>query len=791
MFHFLLKSILRNLLRNRTFSVINIIGMSLGIACTIIIFSWAHYEFSFDRFHEKGDRIYRLIERQYFKGQDEKFLAAMPEWLINTFEEDIESVEASTGIRNMGTIWLGEGDSLIPMHNASLADNKIFEIFSFKFISGNPRNALSDPSGVVLTRSAAERLFKGESPIGKRFKYQDIYEFEVTGVIEDIPDNSHIQFDMLVSIEGFRQYWNLNNYNHTTNIYLLLKPGQSPEDIYTALQDHKDRFMPYNANMIEFQLQPLFDQHLRSSFIMWGTNYKKSNIIYVRSFMLIGLLIILVSCINYINLATASASKRYRETSIKKIIGSSRIQLVFQFMIESFVLLFISFWFSLLLIEIVRTFLQNLGLDILLFGNYFNYKFISLSLLLVTLLSLISGIYPAIYLTSFSSLDAFKRTYNTKTRKFPIRKGLVIIQLTISCILIIGVIIISRQVEFMKSKDMGFNRESILICYTTEPIQEKYDLIKTELLADNSIIEVTSSNIPLGTPMWRNGIHFEGKDENTNWVTPYMMVDYNFIDFYDIELAKGRAFSEEYALDKHKEAYLINETLAEKLPYDNPIGKKFRTSAVSDVGEIVGIVKNFNYRSLHHNIETLVIQLGVNYKNVLSVKINSLNYKKAIQHLEDTWYKYESRTPFNYYFLDQGINDLYQSEFRTIQVVGIFSILSIVISCIGLFGLILYITQGKTKEIGVRKVNGATIGNIVYLLSRDLLLNIVLSLMIACPISLFAVTKWLQGFAYKTTIGWWVFVLSGIIVAIFALLAVSWQSIQAARKNPVDSLRYE
>jgi putative ABC transport system permease protein len=764
--------------------------MSIGIASIILIGNWVIYEYSFDRFHEKGDRIYRLIEKQSFDGQDEKYLSSMPEWLVETFEKDINGVLASTALFNVGNIWFGDKHNRIEVKNVTFTNNKIFEIFSIALIAGNPSEALTNPQSIVITESLAKRIFKDMDPVGQSIFYQNEKEYIITGVMEDIPDNSHFQTEMLVSIEERKPAWNQNDYNHTTSIYLLLKEGIDPATLWEPLQKSKEKYMPENAEYIELQIQSLYDIHLNSTHTMWGQNWKKSDSILVNSFLLIGILVLVISMINYINLTTASGFTRFKEAGLRKVIGSGKKDLIFQFLSESFLLIFISFWLSLLIIELVRPLLVRYDFIEFRFDFYQYPLFFPLSFLFILILSVLSGIYPAIVISAVQPVELFKRTLSYRKGSIPVRKILVIVQLTITCVLAISVMFITKQMVFMQHKELGYDRDAVVYFYTGNTYRQHYKTIKKNLIKYESIEDVTSSNIPLGKSMWRNCIHFEGESQTDQWVTPYMMVDYNFFDFYNIEVAIGRTFSENNALDKNQRAFLVNQSLAAEIGNDGIIGKRFRTCN-SRWGEIVGVLKDFNYRSLHHSVEPLAIQLGLDDKNVVSVRIKNGHTGEALETLKRTWNTYQPDQPFRYTFLDESLNNLYEAETRTVKVVSLFSVISIIISCIGLLGLIMFVSESRTKEIGIRKVNGASLKNVIALLTGELMLNLIIALMIAIPFGWYVTNQWRSNFAYKAGISWWVFVISGGMVLFLAFLSVSFHTIKAARKNPSEVLRYE
>ena len=466
-----LKTALRLYMRNKAITLINFIGMSIGFASIIIIGNWVYNELSFDSHHEKMDRIYRLVEKQSFKGQDEKYLSSMPEWLIGTFEKEIRGVEASTGLYRVGNLWFGEEDNQIEFKNVTFADNNIFNIFNFNFIFGSSENALSNPQSLVMAESLAKRFSPESSPVGQSVLYQGEVEYVITGVIEDLPENSHFQGEVFVSMEGRKPGWNTEDYNHTTSIYLLLDENTDPRTLVKPLQAHKDKYMPHNAESVEFQLQPLSDVHLYSKHTMWGQNYKKSDITLVYMFMAIGLLVIIISTINYINLSTASISTRFKEFGLKKVVGSGKSILIFQFLFESFLLLFISFWMSLLLIELVNPFLSNY--DILEQTNFMYRQlwFFPMMFAFIILLSILSGIYPAIVLSSVKPVSLFNKNFNTRKKGLSLKRVLVVTQLSITCILIISVIYISKQINFMQNKELGYSSDAVINIWSSHGIR--------------------------------------------------------------------------------------------------------------------------------------------------------------------------------------------------------------------------------------------------------------------------------------------------------------------------------
>ena len=790
MFYHHFKTALRLFARNKAIFLINLLGMSIAFASMIIIGNWIYNEFKFDGHHENKARIYRLYEKQAFKGQNIQYLSSMPEWLTGTFEKEIPGIEASTGLFRVGNLWFGDKKHRVEAKNVTFTNNNIFKIFTFNFVDGDPTEALNRPEHIVISESLAQRYFQETMVTGNTINYQDEYELVVVGVFEDIPDNSHFQSEAFVSMEIRKPTWDMEDYNHTTSIYLMLDEKTKAESLHGALQEHKNKYMHHDAAFVQFNIQPLSDVHLYSRHTIWGQNHKKSDIKLINIFLTIGILVIIISCINYINLSNASVTKRFREFGLKKVVGSDKATLILQFLFESFMVLFIAFWISLLLIEAANPLL--IKYEILEQSEFIYRKawFFPLMMVFVLLLSIASGIYPALILSSVKPIHLFKSNLVKNNQGLMIKRIFVITQLSITCVLIISVIFISKQIDFMKNKELGYTKEAIINIWTSEPIRANYETIKSELIKHGSIRNITSANIPLGNSMWRNGIDFEGKPEDENWVTPYMMVDHNFVDFYNLSIIEGRSFDETKSLDRNEQAFLINESLAKKIGGDQIIGKPFRIMN-SKWGEIVGIIKDFNYRSLHHNIEPLALRLGLNYNNLISIQANAENITNTIKILEQSWRQYQPDEPFKFSFLDQNLDNLYKSEERTSRIELIFCIISILLSCIGLLGMYIFITENKTKEIGVRKVNGASSFGILQLLSKELVLNVLVALLISVPVGGIVTRNWVKNFAYQTDVSWWIFLISGVMVFLLAWLTISILTIRAARRNPVEALRYE
>jgi putative ABC transport system permease protein len=781
----------RAVIKNKPWFIINVVGFSIAFAITFLIFSWASFEFSYDNFHKNSDRIFRVLEKQNFKGQDEHYLAQLPEYLSMTFEKDIPEAEASTCLLPANNLQIKLSNETIEIGNVLFADNNVFSIFTFDFLRGTPENALTEPFSAVLTESAAKKIFKdGEYAPGKTIELDNKKIYTIKGIIKDIPRNSHLQFSILLSLEERRPNWNFKNGNHNASFYLLLKPKTDVKSLNPKLATFVKKWLPQNAEFIRFQLQPLSDIHLDSTYTIWEINWNKFDRKYVNAFILAAILILLIVISNYINLTLAYSTKRNVEVGLKKIVGSKRRTLVLQFFTETSAIIILSLFASYFLFENAAHFLQKSILR----GYDFQYSGSSLqfiaSVALVVIIVELAGIYPSLVFTSFSPVSVLKNNIAGKIKGYSLRRALTILQFVITIVLITSLITIARQVNYLKTKNLGYEKENVILLPANTYIKDHYDAIKADLLSNPSILDVTFSNTELSGTTWRNAVDFEGRPPETKWEMPYMAVDFNYFDFYKMRIVKGRNFSSELSPDKQGTSFIINEALARKLGYDDPIGRKFRNGG-TQWGEIIGVVSDFNFSSLHDAIEPILFYPSRNYLLTLSVKIDGNNIPAALRLLESKWAVYNPDHLFSYSFLDKNIGQFYTKEEDAGRLIILFSVISVFLSVIGLFGMASFLVRKRTKEIGIRKINGARVSEILVMLNTEFMLWMGIAFVGACPVAWLIMHKWLQSFAYRTNIAWWIFVVAGLITMGIALLTVSWKSLQAARKNPVESLHYE
>ncbi len=790
MFSNYLKTTWRNIARHKGYSFINIAGFALGMACCIVIATYIRLEFSYDGFHKKGDRIFRLVESQSFEGQEGKDLGQSTPWMGETLVEYPE-VSKAVNFIDMGTIWTKYNDEMIEIPRALIADPDIFDVFSFKLQQGDPGSALREPYTVVVTESLALRIFSGENPIGKILTGPDSKDYRVTGVAENVPVNSHIQFDMLVSIMEMRsQPIEWDDYDHYSPTYILLELNADPKTLERKLPGHVQHYFRLNADQVALYLQPLKDIHLRSKHIMWEINWHKSDIMYVYFFSIIMVFILLIASINFINLSTARSASRAQEVGIRKVIGANKAQLVRQFMGETLFFTLCSFLSAVVLVSTIKSVLENILSDAVVFNYLDNWIFSAGLLFFLVSVGVLAGIYPAFVLSSFHPAVVLRSAFSQGTRAAGLRKILVMVQFTVSIALIFSTIIVSKQLRYMRNRNTGFDKAQVINLPMTDQMQEHFNAIQADILMNSEIKGVTASTRKLGTPLWRNQIFFEGKKPEEQWISPYIAVDYNFVSFYGIELVAGRDFSPEFADDSSGRSYIINETLAKKIGWENPVGQKFKIGSMN-WGKVIGVVKDFNYRSLHHQIEPVAFCIYRPWLFHMSVRIGTGNMSQTLKYLEQKLKPYSPEQPFLYSFLEENYARLYTNEEKSSRIFGIFSLLAIVISCLGLFALVSFTAEQKTKEIGIRKILGSSVLDIIFMLSWRFTKWVILANIIGLPVAWYVMNRWLQNFAYRIQIGMDIFLFASGSALLIALATVAFRVFRAAFANPIDALRYE
>jgi putative ABC transport system permease protein len=784
-----LKISIRNIFRNKTYSLINILGLSVGIACTILILLWVVDELSYDRFNKNADEIYRIVGDDAVVGKMAVSCGPLAEYMKDNFPD---VVKATRYLPYAEGSFFKYNDEILQTKNGAFADPDFFKMFSFNFLGGNPKTALSNFSDIVITESMAERFFGNENPIGKTLLIDGQNPTVVSAVIKDMPANSQLQFNFIIGIPILKYIgFPLDEWNNAgLHTFIQVKSTADIQKLNKQIAGIMSRQIPgFNRKLF---LQPLTDIHLNTDFYgdLSGLGDKK----YVFIFSAIALFLILIACINYVNLSTARVMKRSKEVGLRKIMGSNRLKVINQFFIESIIVVVVSFIIAIALIEILLPLFNQVS-DKVLTISYFNATFYGGIAVLLILIALLSGGYPALFLSSVKPVHSLKNILRDGKKGSLLRRVLVIVQFSLSIILIAGTTTIYQQLNFIKNKKLGFDKESIILFSAKGKFQQSYNTMKNELLNQSSILDVTAEDRLLtNSTKSTTNLNWEGKSGENDIDIEYSYVDYNYFDMLNVGFKDGRNFSEDMRTDQN--AFILNEAAIDKMKLKHPIDKQFQLNNIR--GKIVGIIDNTNFRSLHYKVWPNAYMVLNNYSE-LSFKYNGIIYVKtaigktrdAISAIENIWKKENPNLPFEYHFLDETVDKQYVKEIQTSEIFSWFSLVAVFISCLGLYGLSLFIIENRTKEIGVRKVLGASVASILKLFYNDFSKLIFLSTIIAFPFAWYGMNKWLQNFAYHIEISWWVFVLSGGIALVIALATVSLQAIKAATANPVKSLRYE
>lgn len=781
MFKNYVKTVVRRLQRNKGYSFINIVGLAMGMACCILILLWVQDELSYDLFHEHAKHLYRVVEKnQYDTGVS--FSAVTPAPVANVVKTEVPEV------RNVARIWLENipleyGDKKSTLMGG-LVDDSFLDMFTFPLNKGDAETALSDMNTILLTEESAVRLFGNEDPLGKSLKALDGYTITVTGILKDIPNNSHLRFDFLIPLQLATQFGiSLENWAHSRYFtYVQLHENASPEEAKIKIRALEQRNAPGGSNS-ELQLQPIKDIYLHS--LNGG-----GAITYVYVFSIVALFSLIIACINFINLTTAWAAKRAKEVGLKKVMGAHRWQLVRQLMGETVVFTMMALVVAVLLVYFILPVF-----------NEFSGKHLALSLLhdaslingligISVITGLIAGSYPALYLSAFQPVQTLRSTLSRGIRgsKSFLRKGLVVFQFVISIALIVCTAVVYSQLYYMSHKDLGIDVENI-VCVPVDDLSTDYETMKHEFLQSPHILHVTAiSNPPMPTFLGTSAAIWEGKREGQRISMGLAMVDYDCIETFRMEIVEGRGFSREFSTDA-TEAYIVNETAVRAMGMESPIGKKFSWNQRD--GKIIGVVKNFHSQSLRWEIRSFVLLISPAWYNYLCIKVSADKTSEALVFIKDKWSQLRPNQELTYSFLDTRIDGLYRAEHRMGSVLQYFAFLAIFISCLGLFGLAAFVAEQRTKEIGIRKVLGSSVSTIVFLLAKEFLKWVFIANIVAWPLAWYAMNRWLQNFAYRTGISPWILISSGVLAMIIAVLTVSYQSIKAALANPVESLRYE
>ncbi len=795
-----LKLILRNIRHRSLFAFINVAGLAVGLASVLVIVSYVHDELSYDKFHAKHDRLYR-ITLDWLDDGKRTHMAAAEAPLADVLEGKLTGVEGLTRIFPLPALISIEKQQKNREPKFCFVDSIFFQLFDFNFIHGDPSHALLDPMAVVLTKTKAIEYFGTTNVVGKDLYYEsdnETFVFHVTGVIEDFPHQSHFKADFLASFQSMKQVmpWYNNWYYPQMHTYLLARDGVNIKELEAQINVEARKNHPVRVKEGErtYYLQKLTDIHLHSNLAQeWEAN---SNINFVYLFSTIAVFILLIASINFMNLSTAQAVTRAKEVGLRKVMGAKRKQLIVQFLSESIFITLVAFIIGFALAEWVligglnRIIQGQLSLDFL--STWFWVIVIVTNLFLIGILS---GLYPSFFMSGFKPISTLKGVVDKPGKELTLRKGLVVFQFVISAVLIIFTVIVLNQNDFMMNKQLGFDKEHVVaVRLNNTEAQEKYSILKNMLLESPEVLSVSlSSALPGNDEFYSFSIKPESQKNELTMST--LGVDEDYIKTYGINLLAGRDFSKENKADETG-AYIINQAAAKYLGWNDPIGKELifirHTNKREEMkGEVIGLVEDFHFQSLHHKVEPLLIYINrhIYYADYLSIRFDSSSPVNSIGILKQNWNKFMTDKPLEFNFLNDQLNQFYYQEIKRGNVFFSFAGLSILISCMGLFGLASFSMQQKRKEIGIKKVMGASLIILFQELSGQFLKLILIANLIAWPIAWFASDLWLQNFAYRIEPGWRVFILSMLATAAVALLTISYQTLRASIVNPVESLR--
>jgi len=793
---------LRKLVRDKAYTLINVAGLAIGLTSFLMITLFIRDELSYDKFHSKSDRIYRICAKGFVGNtpiNQTYTCAPLPQTMMADFPEVVQA----TRIAGKWSIVVKFQDKAFYEDNILVVDSTFFDVFDFKLIKGDPKTVLVTPNSIVITESTSRRYFGDDDPIGKYLTVEEggqVVQNLVTGVTEDPPSNSHFHFSILAALSAFdfsrSTQWMSNNFK----TYLVLKEGTD----YKALENKFPAFIRKYiggdnqewdqwiaaGNNWEYFLQPLEDIHLSSD--LNGEIEPNGNKLYIYIFSIVAVFTLLIACINFMNLSTARSAGRSKEVGIRKVAGAGRSILVRQFMLESVIFSILAMILSAAIVIVTLQLFNNLT------GKEFEYRYlftvsnIGIIILLALIVGIISGAYPALYLSSFRPAVIIRDVLRAGSSKTILRTILVVFQFVISIALITGTIVVYRQLNYFQNKDLGFKKENILIIQRPQGLRDNVNVFKESLLSYPTIKNVSASSAIMGIGFNNWGCHFEGSDES-QWTTLNMFItDHDFLETYSMGMDSGRFFSREFLTDS--DGIVINNPATKLFKTPGAIGKTI-TYGGQDNFRVIGIIKDFHYESFHQVIRPAAFLLlpgiwgtGMNY---LSVKMTGKDQAGTLKYIKDKWDEFSSGLPIEYTFFDEEYNRQYLNEIRTGKVLAIFSILAVLIACLGLLGLSSFITEQRTKEIGIRKIQGASTGKILNLLFREFVKWVFLATIIAWPLAYFLMKDWLENFAYRIKFPWFSLVFSALVTLLIALITVSFQTIRASRANPADSLRYE
>jgi putative ABC transport system permease protein len=802
-----IRTAIRNLLKRKGYSLINIVGLAIGMASCLLILMFVHDELSYDAYNVKADRIYR-VAASFFYGGRSFDIAVAPAPLAQALLDEYPEVENTVRFRQRGRYIFRYGENTFREMRVSYVDPSFFDIFDIPLSEGNPDTALNDPNTLILSQRTAQKYFGEEDPVGKTLRLNDRTDYMVTGVFEEIPGNSHFHFDVFISMisldESKNKIWMSQNFQ----TYILLREGADPAaleakfpdlllkymgpQIETFMGKSMEKLMEENELRGEFFLQPLRDIHLHSDLI--AEMEATSDIKYVYIFTAIALFILIIASINYMNLSTARSAGRAREVGIRKVLGSLRSQLIRQFLTESMLLSLVSLVLALGLVRLALPFFNSLSGKVLTMADLGNPAMLGVLVLVSIFVGILAGGYSAFFISAFQPVHVLKGHLKSAGKSRWLRSGLVVFQFAASIILIIGTFVVRSQLHYIQNKKLGYDKEQVIILNNTYLLGDQVESFKNQMLTYPQIVSASISDyLPVPSNNNNSTVLPEGERDSKkatsmqNWI-----VDHDYIETLGMKMVAGRDFSREYPTDA--KATVINQAAAKQFDWTQPVGRRIGR-IISNQGdielyEVIGVVEDFHFETLKETIGPLVMFLGQSNGNI-SFRVETEDFSGTIGLLRKEWKKFLPYQPFEYSFLDERFGDMYRAEQRIGSIFGVFAGFAIFIGCLGLFALAAFISEQRTREIGIRKVLGATAANIVRLLTKEFVLLIAVANVIAWPVAFWVMKGWLKDFSYRASMSVWVFAGAGLLTLFIALLTVSFQAVKAALANPADSIRYE
>ncbi|MBN2247020.1 MAG: ABC transporter permease [Candidatus Aminicenantes bacterium] len=781
-----IKITLRNIFKHKGYSFINIAGLAAGMACCLLIAIWVLDELSYDKFHQNESCLYRVEENQHYSGRL-FHVNVTPYPLGPALKEEIAEIADSSRFFWAGSYLLRYGEKAFYENNIRAVDPSFFRMFSFPVIKGDKYAFLDSPYSLVITEDIATKYFGSENPLGRVILLDNQHEFTVSGVVKNVPHNSTIQFDMLLPYEFLRKEGKTREEDFGSNsilTYVQLKENvtldQANEKVFGFIRTKSPQ------SRTDLVLMPLNRIHLHAYF---GYEKTMGAIQYVYIFSIIAFFVLFIACINFMNLSTARSAKRAREVGMRKVVGALKTHLIRQFYGESLLFAMIALIFAIILVTLLLPPFSSLaGKD--LSWNVMGISNIMLGLMGITLFTgLVAGSYPALVLSSFHPVKVIRGGHRSKRGGIMFRRILVVLQFSLSILLIIGTVVVYKQLNYMKNVRLGWDKEHLLSIPLRADIQKSYQSLKDELIKDARILGVSgTSQLPSHIGSNSGGVDWDGKDPQQQILIGFNFVDFDFVKTLDIKMVDGRAFSKDFPSDL-SQTFIVNEEVVKLMGKESVVGERFHFMGVN--GTIVGVMKNFHYQSVQNKIEPLAILVVPNYIRYLLIRIPPENISASLKFIENTWNRVFPNYPFDYQFIDENFDRMYRAEERIGTLLKYFAFLAVLIACLGLFGLASFTAEQRTKEIGIRKVLGASVGQVTFLLCREFFLLVLLSNLIAWPLAYLAMEDWLNNYAYRTNAGIVVFLAAMIAALAVAILSVAFQAIKAALANPANALKYE